>query len=152
MHRRGIGADHVFNYKTQDWIAEITLITKKKGVDVILDMGAGLYIEKILRSLALEGRYCFIAFLEGGKAETDFRLLTMKRQTLTGSTLRARSDESKVAIVKELEARMWPLITNATIKPVIHQTFALADVLEAHALMESSAHIGNALPPGIGSR
>ena len=139
---RDIGADHVFNYKTQDWMAEIASLTKKKGVDVILDMVAGPYIEKNLRSLALEGRYCFIAFLEGGKAEIDFRPLMMKRQTITGSTLRARSDASKAAIAKELEARVWPLLANATIKPVIHQTFALADVVQAHALMESSAHIG----------
>lgn len=139
---RDIGADHVFNYKTQDWMTEIASITKKKGVDVILDMVAGPYIEKNLRSLALEGRYCFIAFLEGGKAEIDFRPLMMKRQTITGSTLRARSDASKAAIAQELEARVWPLIANATIKPVIHRTFDLADVVQAHALMESSAHIG----------
>lgn len=139
---RDIGADHVFNYKTQDWMAEIASITKKKGVDVILDMVAGPYIEKNLRSLALEGRYCFIAFLEGGKVEIDFRPLMMKRQTITGSTLRARSDAAKAAIATELEARVWPLIADATIKPVIHQTFALEDVVQAHALMESSAHIG----------
>jgi len=139
---RDIGADHVFNYKTQDWMAEIASITKKKGVDVILDMVAGPYIEKNLRSLALEGRYCFIAFLEGGKAEIDFRPLMMKRQTITGSTLRARSDAAKAAIAKELEARVWPLLANSSVKPVIHQTFALAEVVQSHALMESSAHIG----------
>jgi len=139
---RDIGADHVFNYKTQDWMAEIASITKKKGVDVILDMVGGSYIEKNLRSLALEGRYCFIAFLEGGKAEIDFRPLMMKRQTLTGSTLRARSDAAKAAIAHELEARVWPLLANSSVKPVIHQTFALADVVQAHRLMESSAHIG----------
>ena len=74
---KNIGAHHVFNYKTDDWVANIANISQKKGVNVILDMVGGSYIEKNLRSLALEGRYCFIAFLEGGKAEIDFRPLMM---------------------------------------------------------------------------
>ena len=137
-----IGADHVFNYKTQDWMAEIATITQKKGVNVILDMVGGSYIEKNLRSLALEGRYCFIAFLEGGKVEVDFRPLMMKRQTITGSTLRARPDAQKAKIAAELEAQVWPLLAAGKVKPVIHETFALKDVVSAHRLMESSAHIG----------
>ena len=137
-----IGADHVFNYKTQDWMAEIATITQKKGVNVILDMVGGSYIEKNLRSLALEGRYCFIAFLEGGKVEVDFRPLMMKRQTITGSTLRARPDAQKAKIAAELEAQVWPLLAAGKVKPVIHETFALEDVVAAHRLMESSAHIG----------
>ena len=139
---QNIGADHVFNYKTQDWMAETATITQKRGVNVILDMVGGSYIEKNLRSLALEGRYCFIAFLEGGKAEIDFRPLMMKRQTITGSTLRARPDAQKAAIAKELEAKVWPLLAAGKVKPVIHETFDLADVVAAHRLMESSAHIG----------
>ena len=137
-----IGADHVFNYKTQDWMSEIATITQKTGVNVILDMVGGSYIEKNLRSLALEGRYCFIAFLEGGKVEVDFRPLMMKRQTITGSTLRARPDAQKAKIAAELEAQVWPLLAAGKVKPVIHETFALGDVVAAHRLMESSAHIG----------
>ncbi len=137
-----IGADHVFNYKTQDWMAEIATITGKKGVNVILDMVGGSYIEKNLRVLAMEGRYCFIAFLEGGKAEIDFRPLMMKRQTITGSTLRARSDTQKALIASQLEEKVWPLLTGGKVKPVIHQVFALDEVVQAHQLMESSAHIG----------
>ena len=137
-----IGADHVFNYKTQDWPSEIAAITQKKGVNVILDMVGGSYIEKNLRSLALEGRYCFIAFLEGGKAEIDFRPLMMKRQTITGSTLRARPDAQKTAIALSLKEKVWPLLETSMVKPVIHKTFALAEIVEAHQLMESSAHIG----------
>jgi NADPH:quinone reductase-like Zn-dependent oxidoreductase len=95
-----------------------------------------------LRSLALEGRYCFIAFLEGGKVEVDFRPLMMKRQTITGSTLRARPDAQKAAIAAALEARVWPLLAGGTVKPVIYKTFALKDVVDAHRLMESSTHIG----------
>lgn len=137
-----IGADHVFNYKTQDWASEISAITQKKGVNVILDMVGGSYIEKNLRSLALEGRYCFIAFLEGGKAEIDFRPLMMKRQTITGSTLRARPDAQKTAIAASIREKVWPLLEAKTVKPVIHKTFPLAEIVDAHQLMESSAHIG----------
>ena len=137
-----IGADHVFNYKTQEWANEIFAITRKKGVNVILDMVGGSYIEKNLRSLALEGRYCFIAFLEGGKAEIDFRPLMMKRQTITGSTLRARPDAQKTAIAASLKEKVWPLLEAKKVGPVIYKTFALEEIVEAHRLMESSAHIG----------
>ena len=139
---KNIGADHVFNYKTQEWANEIFAITQKKGVNVILDMVGGSYIEKNLRSLALEGRYCFIAFLEGGKAEVDFRPLMMKRQTITGSTLRARPDAQKAAIAVSLKEKIWPLLEAKKVKPVIYKTFALEEIIEAHRLMESSAHIG----------
>jgi len=138
----GIGADHVFNYKTQDWMAEIAAITQKKGVNVILDMVGGSYIEKNLRVLALEGRYCFIAFLEGGQATVDFRPLMMKRQTITGSTLRARPDAQKSAIAVALQEKVWPLLGAKKVRPVINKTFAIDDIVEAHKLMESSAHIG----------
>jgi NADPH:quinone reductase len=137
-----IGADHVLNYKTQDWMSEIATITQKKGVNVILDMVGGSYIEKNLRILALEGRYCFIAFLEGGSATIDFRPVMMKRQTITGSTLRARPDAQKAAIAVALKERVWPLLASKKVKPVIHQTFALEQIVAAHQLMESSTHIG----------
>ena len=139
---KDIGADHVFNYKTQDWANEIFILTQKKGVNVILDMVGGSYIEKNLRSLALEGRYCFIAFLEGGKAEVDFRPLMMKRQTITGSTLRARPDAQKAEIAVSLKEKVWPLLEAKVVKPVIYKTFALEEIVAAHKLMESSAHIG----------
>ncbi len=139
---KNIGANHVFNYKTQDWAAEVATVTQKKGVNVILDMVGGSYIEKNLRVLALEGRYCFIAFLEGGQATIDFRPLMMKRQTITGSTLRARPDHQKAAISVSLKEQVWPLLAAGKVKPVIHQTFALEEIVDAHQLMESSAHIG----------
>ena len=139
---KSIGADHVFNYKTQDWMGEIATITQKKGVNVILDMVGGSYIEKNMRSLALEGRYCFIAFLEGGKVEIDFRPLMMKRQTITGSTLRARPDHQKAAIAVALKASVWPLLAAKKVRPVINKTFNLEKIVDAHRLMESSVHIG----------
>ncbi len=139
---KSLGADHVFNYKTQDWMAEIAAVTQKKGVNVILDMVAGNYIEKNLRSLALEGRYCFIAFLEGGQANIDFRPLMMKRQTITGSTLRARPESQKAAIAVALKEKVWPLLEGKKVRPVINKVFGLDEIVEAHRLMESSAHIG----------
>ena len=139
---RNVGADHVFNYKTQEWANEIFAITQKRGVNVILDMVGGSYIEKNLRSLALEGRYCFIAFLEGGKAEIDFRPLMMKRQTITGSTLRARPDAQKAAIAVALRESVWPLLEAKKVKLIIYKTFGLEEIVEAHKLMESSVHIG----------
>jgi NADPH:quinone reductase len=139
---KAIGADYALNYKTQDWMTEIATITQKKGVNVILDMVGGSYIEKNLRILALEGRYCFIAFLEGGSATIDFRPVMMKRQTITGSTLRARPDAQKAAIALALKEKVWPLLAAKKVKPVIHKTFALEEIVEAHKLMESSTHIG----------
>ncbi len=139
---KSVGADHAFNYKSQDWAAEIAAATQKKGVNVILDMVGGSYIEKNLRVLAMEGRYCFIAFLEGGQANIDFRPLMMKRQTITGSTLRARPDSHKAAIAASLKEQVWPLLASKKVKTVIHQTFALDEIVQAHKLMESSAHIG----------
>jgi putative PIG3 family NAD(P)H quinone oxidoreductase len=139
---RRMGADLAINYRTQDFVAEVQAATGKLGVDVILDMVGGSYIEKNLKLLATEGRLAFIAFLEGSKAEVDFMRVMMKRQTLTGSTLRARPDAQKAAIAASLREKVWPLIEKGIVKPVVHQVFALASAAEAHRLMESSRHIG----------
>ena len=139
---RAIGADHAFNYRTQDFAAEIAAIVGKKGVDVILDMVGGDYIGKNLKLLATEGRLGFIAFLQGSKAEVDFGRVMLKRQTITGSTLRARPDAQKTAIAQALEAKVWPLLEAGRVKPVIHEVFRLERVAEAHRLMETSTHIG----------
>jgi putative PIG3 family NAD(P)H quinone oxidoreductase len=139
---RQIGADHAINYKNQDFLAEIQALAGKKGIDVILDMVGGSYIEKNLKLLAIEGRLCLIAFLQGSKAEIDFMMLMLKRQTITGSTLRARSDAQKSAIAKSLQEKVWPLIEAGKVKPVVHKVFPLAEAAEAHRLMESSRHIG----------
>lgn len=139
---RQIGADHAINYKNQDFLVEIQALAGKKGIDVILDMVGGSYIEKNLKLLAIEGRLCLIAFLQGSKAEIDFMMLMLKRQTITGSTLRARSDAQKSAIAKSLQEKVWPLIEAGKVKPVVHKVFPLAQAAEAHRLMESSRHIG----------
>ncbi len=139
---RQIGADHALNYKTQDWQTEIQALAGKKGVDVVLDMVGGSYIAKNLKLLAVEGRLCFIAFLEGSKAELDFVMLMLKRQTITGSTLRARPDAHKAAIAASLHEKVWPLLEAGKVKPVINAVFPMNDVAKAHTLMESSVHIG----------
>jgi putative PIG3 family NAD(P)H quinone oxidoreductase len=139
---RDIGADHVINYREQDFVAEVAAITGKKGVNVVLDMVGGDYIEKNMKSLALEGRMVIIAFLQGSKVTADWRHVMMKRLTVTGSTLRASPSKRKEEIARSLRAKVWPLFEAKKLKPVIFQVFPLADAAGAHRLMESSAHIG----------
>lgn len=140
-----IGADHAIGYKTQDFVAEVMLATDKRGVDVVLDTIGGDYIPRNLRCLATEGRLVMIGFLQGSKAEIDFRFMMVKRQTITGSTLRASPFERKVELAKSLEASVWPLYANGKLRAVTHAVFPLEAAAKAHALMESSAHIGKIL-------
>jgi NADPH:quinone reductase len=140
-----LGAERAIDYKREDFTAAIKEATQGRGVDVILDMVGGDYIEKNLRSLAVEGRLVQIAFLRGSKASLDLVHLMMRRQTITGSTLRPRSAADKAAIARSLRDKVWPLIEAKQVRPVIDRTFPLAEVAEAHRLMESSAHIGKIL-------
>ncbi len=137
-----LGAEKAFNYRTQDWAAEVRTATGGKGVNVILDMVGGDYVPKELKCLAEEGRLVFIAFLRGPKSELDISQVMQRRLTITGSTLRPRSPEFKGAIAKSLRERIWPLIEAGRIKPQVYKTFPLAQAGEAHRLMESSQHIG----------
>ena len=139
---REIGADHAINYKTQDFAAEVKQITHGRGVDVILDMVGGDYTEKNLKSLAHDGRLSIIAFLKSSRVECDLRHILVKRLTVTGSTMRASPFERKAALARELKHEVWPLLDRGELKTVIHATFDLADAPKAHALMESSQHIG----------
>jgi putative PIG3 family NAD(P)H quinone oxidoreductase len=139
---RGIGADHTINYRERDFAAEVAAITAKRGVDVVLDMVGGDYIEKNLKCLALEGRLVFIAFLRGSRAEVDWRFIMLKRLTVTGSTMRASPHQRKAAIARALRERVWPLFEGGRLKPVIYRVFPLQEAAAAHALMESSQHIG----------
>jgi putative PIG3 family NAD(P)H quinone oxidoreductase len=137
-----LGAERGINYREEDFVEIVKQATGGQGVNVILDMVAGSYIQRDLSALAADGRLVFIAFLGGHKAEIDFRPVMMKRLTLTGSTLRARDVAFKAAIAQELHKRVWPLLEEGRVKPIIAQTFPLAEAAAAHALMESSAHIG----------
>ncbi|MEO5701968.1 MAG: NAD(P)H-quinone oxidoreductase [Casimicrobiaceae bacterium] len=139
---RELGADHVINYRETDFAKEMARLTDKKGVNLILDMVGGDYIEKNLKCLALEGRLVIIAFLKGGQVEVDWRFIMMKRLTVTGSTLRASPTARKVGIAKALRDKVWPLFPAGKVKPVIYKVFPLAEAAAAHALMESSEHIG----------
>jgi NADPH2:quinone reductase len=139
---RKMGADHAINYRTHDFAEEVKRITDKRGVDVILDMVGGDYIERNLKCLALEGRLSQIAFLSGSRVECDWRFIMLKRLTITGSTLRASPASRKALLASELREKVWPLLAECKLQSVIHATFDLADAPKAHALMESSKHIG----------
>ena len=138
----GLGAEKAFNYKSQDWAAEIKSATAGKGVNVILDMVGGDYVPQELKLLADEGRLVMIAFLRGSKSEVDLNEIMRKRLQITGSTLRPRTVEFKGQVARSLRERIWPLVEAGRIKPVLYKTFALADAAAAHKLMESSQHIG----------
>jgi putative PIG3 family NAD(P)H quinone oxidoreductase len=137
------GADVAINYKEQDFEKEIAAFVRKQGLDVILDMVAGSYTMKNIRLLGIEGRLVQIATLEGSKDPTfDILPIMVKRLTVTGSTLRPRSVVDKAAIAQSLREKVWPLLEAEQVKPVIYKTFPIVDAAQAHALMESSRHIG----------
>ena len=133
---------HAINYREQDFAEEVIKHTNGRGVDVILDMVAGSYVPQELELLAEDGRLVFIATLGGKLADIDASLIMRRRLTLTGSTLRARSIAFKAALAKQLHTHIWPLLESGKVKPVIYKVFPARDAAKAHALMESSAHIG----------
>jgi putative PIG3 family NAD(P)H quinone oxidoreductase len=137
-----LGASVAIDYKTEDFVEVVERETGGRGADVILDMVGGDYIARNLRCLAVEGRLVQIAFLKGAKAEINLANIMVKRQTITGSTLRPRSVAEKGAIARQLEERVWPLIAAGKVRPLIHAKFPLEQASEAHRLMESSAHLG----------
>lgn len=143
---RTLGADHAIDYKTQDFVAEIKALTNKRGVDVVLDMVGGAYTARNIASLAPDGRLVQIAFLGGSVAERiDFMPVMLKRLTITGSTLRARTVAQKAEVARALREHVWPLLDEGRVKPIIHATFPLAEARQAQELMESSAHVGKIL-------
>ncbi|MBP6598873.1 MAG: NAD(P)H-quinone oxidoreductase [Giesbergeria sp.] len=137
-----LGAHHAINYQTQDFVAEVQRITGGKGVDVVLDMVAGSYVAREVECLAEDGRLVIIALQGGTKSEFNAGLVLRRRLTVTGSTLRPRSVAFKGAIAAALREQVWPWLASGAVKPVIHTTFVAADAAKAHALMESSQHIG----------
>ena len=137
-----LGAERGINYKTEDFVAEVKRLTGVRGADVILDMVAGDYVPRELSCLADDGRLVIIALLGGATAEIPLGQILMRRLTVTGSTLRPRSVAFKSAIARALRERVWPLIEEGRIKPVIHQVFTLDQAADAHRLMESGQHTG----------
>ncbi|MCX7383718.1 MAG: NAD(P)H-quinone oxidoreductase [Alphaproteobacteria bacterium] len=138
-----LGADAAINYRTEDFAERVKALTGGRGVDVVLDMVGASYFSKNIRSLAMDGRLVMIAFLGGSKVEAmDLAPIMTRRLTVTGSTMRPRSTAQKGEIAAALRAKVWPLLSAGKCGPVVHKVFPLAEAAAAHALMESSAHIG----------
>jgi NADPH:quinone reductase len=137
-----LGADHAIDYKTQDFVAEVKTITGGKGVELILDMVGGDYVDRNYDAAAVDGRIVQIALLGGGKATVNVGKLMMKRLHHTGSTLRLRSNADKAAMVAAIEVKVMPLLREGRIKPVMDSSFPLEKAADAHRRMESSGHIG----------
>ncbi len=137
-----LGAERGIDYKTEDYVAVTKELTGGQGVDLILDMVGGDYVQRNIAAAAFQGTIVNIAFLRGAKVEIDMGLVMRKRLTLTGSTLRPRSVEEKGAIARQLRKRVWPMVATGQIKPIVHATFPLHAAADAHRLMESSTHIG----------
>ena len=137
-----LGAVRGINYKTEDFVAVIAEMTGTRGVDLILDIVGGDYVGRNLSALAVDGRLVQIGLMGGETASVDLRRILGRRLTVTGSTLRPRSIEEKGEIARELRREVWPLLEQGVVKPVVYQTFSLADASAAHRLMESSDHVG----------
>jgi NADPH:quinone reductase len=137
-----LGAQRGINYRSEDFVAVVKELTGGKGVDVVLDMVAGDYVAREIDCLADDGRIALIALLGGSKASLDLGQVLRRRLTISGSTLRPRPVAFKAAIARQLRERVWPLFAQGKIKPVVFQTFPLEQAAEAHALMESSTHVG----------
>jgi NADPH2:quinone reductase len=137
-----LGADQAINYRDADFVEEAKRLTGGRGVDIVLDMVGGDYLPRNLEALAEEGRHVSIAVQRGATAELNIARLMMRRLTLSGSTLRARSAEFKALLADEIHREVWPLVEQGEIRPAIHAHFPLAQAAEAHRLMESGEHVG----------
>ena len=137
-----LGADGAINYKQADFADSIQAFTNGAGMNVVLDMVGAPYFQQNLRCLSMDGRLVLIAFLEGAKAPVDLTTIMTRRLHVTGSTMRPRTAVQKAAIAQELRGRVWPLLDGGQCEPVIYATFPIAEAAAAHALMESSAHVG----------
>lgn len=137
-----LGADRAVDYRTEDFVEVVKDVTGKRGVDVILDMVGGDYVDRNIRSLGDDGRLVYIAFLKGSKVEVDLMRVMLKRLTVTGSTLRIRPTEVKGRIARALEEKVSPLLANKALKVVMDSTFPLGEAGNAHARLDAGAHIG----------
>ena len=140
-----LGADHVVNYREEEFVEAIREVSGSRGVDVILDMVGETYLTRNLDVLAVEGRLVLIGLMEGAKADFNLMKLMSRRLTLTGSTLRSRSVSEKAAVVSNVLSKVWPSLDSGDLTPVIYATYPLDRASEAHDMMESSKHIGKLL-------
>ncbi|WP_419144952.1 NAD(P)H-quinone oxidoreductase [Novosphingobium album (ex Hu et al. 2023)] len=139
---REIGAAHAIDYKATDFVEEVARITGGKGVDLVLDMVAGSYVARNLKCLAVDGRHVTIAVQGGAKAEINMAVVMSRRYTLTGSTLRPRSDEFKTLLAQEIAETAWPFVESGMLRPVMDARFPLTQAAAAHARMEAGDHVG----------
>lgn len=137
-----IGADHAIDYRASDFVEEVARITEGRGVDLVLDMIAGDYVARNLKCLAPDGRHVTIAVQGGVKAEVNMAVVMTRRYTLTGSTLRPRSDSFKALLAQEIRANAWSLFADGVLRPVMDARFPLAEAAAAHARMEAGDHVG----------
>jgi putative PIG3 family NAD(P)H quinone oxidoreductase len=137
-----LGAERAINYRDEDFVAAVKEATGGTGLDLILDMVGGDYVQRNIEALAPDGRLVYIAFLGGSKVEVNLLPMMLKRLTITGSTLRARPPAFKAAIAGNLKEKVWPLVEKGEVKPVMAESFPLTEAAAAHRLMESSSHIG----------
>ena len=137
-----LGAERAFNYRDEDFVAAARLATEGRGVDLILDMVGGDYLQRNIETLAMDGRLVQIGQLSGPKSQINTTPVLQRRLTITGSTLRPRSVAQKAAIARAVHEHVWPLFESGAVKVVVHATFPLADAAEAHRVMESSVHTG----------
>ncbi|GLY04981.1 MULTISPECIES: NAD(P)H-quinone oxidoreductase [Actinoplanes] len=143
-HQRlvALGADLAVDYKTDDFVRAARTLTGGKGVDVILDIVGAKYLARNIEALAPDGRISVIGMQGGARAELDFQQLMAKRGRISSTSLRARPVADKARIVAGVQDRVWPLVAAGLVKPIIHETFPLADAARAHHLMESGEHFG----------
>jgi NADPH:quinone reductase len=137
-----LGADNAINYNTADFVTEVKALTSGEGVHVVLDMVAGDYVARNLQALREDGRHVTIAVQGGMTAEINMAMVMMRRLTLTGSTLRARSGEFKALLADEIHANVWPMVSDGSLRPEMDRTFSLNDAAAAHAHMEAGDHVG----------
>ena len=137
-----IGADHAIDYKASDFVAEVAAITGGRGVNLVLDMVAGDYVPRNLKCLAEDGRHVTIAVQGGARAELNMAVVMSRRYTLTGSTLRPRSNQFKALLAQEIAGNAWPLVEEGLLRPVMDTVFPLEQAAAAHARMEAGSHVG----------
>jgi putative PIG3 family NAD(P)H quinone oxidoreductase len=142
---RELGAEILVNYRERNFVADVRAATDGAGADVILDNMGAAYLARNVEVLATNGRLVVIGMQGGTKGELDLAALLGKRGAVLATTLRARPPAEKAAIVAAVEEHVWPLVADGTVRPVVHDVLALADVREAHRCVESSAHVGKVL-------
>ena len=148
---RKVGADLAINYRTQDFVEKTIAFTDGRGAELVLDMVAGDYTQRNLDALGDDGRLVVIAVLGGPKSEISVAKMMVRRQSITGSTLRARSNVFKGMLTDEVFREVWPLVESGDLRPVMDETFALADASKAHARMEAGEHVGKIVLEVVGT-